>query len=35
MKTDPQPHQAGPEFTLDEFGQTYQDINAPKCPGRK
>lgn len=32
MKKDAQPTAAGPEFTLDEFGTTYQDMNAPNCP---
>lgn len=26
------PNAVGPEFTLDEFGTTYQDVNAPNCP---
>jgi len=27
-----QPNTAGPLITLDEFGSTYQDFNAPECP---
>ncbi len=32
MKKDTQPTAAGPLITLDEFGTTYQDMNAPNCP---
>ena len=34
MKQTNKPHAAGPLFTLDEFGTTYQDVNPPLAPIR-